>query len=313
MVPAMTSLTIPGRFELIRVGAGNRSTTDDRTFRRAVERGELVRVRRGVFIPASLWRGLLPLDRHRLAVAAAVDGAAAPIVSHRSAGALWGVWLVGDAPVDVDVLASPANGTRREGGFHRHASADREIEVADLEGMRVTSVLRTVVDLASALPFREGVAAVDWALAHGIERAALARLAMTLHSAGALKRAVAAIAFGDARSGSPGESVSRALISEMGFPPPELQTRFSDRLGLIGLTDFYWRRWLLIGEFDGMAKYRSEELRKGRTPAQVVTDEKRREDRLRATGPRVARWIWADLSPARLGPILLGAGLPRTA
>ena len=58
MVPAMTSLTIPGRFELIRVGAGNRSTTDDRTFRRAVERGELVRVRRGVFIPASRWRGL---------------------------------------------------------------------------------------------------------------------------------------------------------------------------------------------------------------------------------------------------------------
>ncbi|WP_297343162.1 hypothetical protein [Amnibacterium sp.] len=309
----MTSTPIPGRFELVRVGAGNRSTSHDRTFRRAVERGELVRVRRGVFVAASRWHNLQPIERHRLTVAAAVDAAPALTVSHGSAAALWGVPMVGPAPVDVEVLCSPTNGTRREGGFHRRASRDLEIEVVDLEGMRVTSVLRTVVDLAASLPFREGVVAVDWALARGIDREGMSRLAMTIHWAGALKRAVAAIAFGDARSGSPGESVSRALFREMGFPAPELQTRFSDRTGLIGLTDFYWRRWLLIGEFDGLAKYRSDALLRGRTPAQVVTDEKRREDRLRATGPRVVRWLWPDLIPERLGPILLDAGLPRSA
>jgi hypothetical protein len=309
----MASISIPGRFELVRGGAGNRSTTNDRTFRRAVERGELVRVRRGVFVGAALWHDLQPVERHRLAVAAAADASAGVTISHRSAAALWGVPLVGPAPVEVEVLATPANGTRREGAFRRWASPDHDTEVREVDGIRLTSVARTVVDLASCLPFREATVAVDWGLAHGIARESLSRLAMAIHSGAALKRAIAAVAFGDARSGSAGESMSRALIRELGFPDPELQTAFSDRRGLIGLTDFYWRGWLLIGEFDGLVKYRSDELLQGRTPAQVVIEEKRREDRLRAIGPRVIRWLWQDLTPERLGPILLDAGLPRVA
>jgi len=304
-------IPIPARFELVRVGVAGPSSANDRTFRRAVDRGELVRVRRGVFLPAERWRALQPLDQYRLTIAAAVERAPALIVSHRSAAVLWGVPLVDPVPTEVEVLTSPTNGSRREGGFRRWATRDHETDVLEIDGIRATSLRRTVVEIASSLAFPGAVAAVDWALAHGIPRDELARLAMALLSGGALKRAVVAIGFGDGRSGSPGESVSRALIHQLGFPAPELQVAFHDRRGLIGESDFFWRRWSLIGEFDGMVKYQNERMLRGRTPAQVLAAEKRREDRLRATGPRVARWVWQDLTPDRLGPLLLDAGLPR--
>jgi hypothetical protein len=303
-------IPIPGRFELVRVGDAGRSTANDRTFRRAVDRGDLVRVRRGVFLQAARWRELQPLDQYRLTIAAAVERAPALIVSHRSAAVLWGVPLIGAVPAEVEVLTSLGNGSRREGGFRRWASTDHETEIVEVDGIRVTSLRRTVVDLAGSLPFPEAVAAVDWGLAGGLPRDQLTRLAMALRSGGVLKRAGAAIGFADARAGSPGESVSRALIHQLGFPAPELQVPFYDRRGLIGESDFYWRRWTLIGEFDGMVKYQDERMLRGRTPAQVLAAEKRREDRLRATGPRVARWVWQDLTPGRLGPLLFDAGLP---
>jgi hypothetical protein len=98
-----------------------------------------------------------------------------------------------------------------------------------------------------------------------------------------------------------------------GLPAPRLQTRFSDTAGLIGYVDFWWPEWGLIGEFDGRGKYLREDLRNGKTTAEVVVDEKVREDRLRAaTGARVARWGWdVARSPRLLAAALLRAGLPQ--
>jgi len=69
-------------------------------------------------------------------------------------------------------------------------------------------------------------------------------------------------------------------------------------------------------------KYQKPEYLKGRTPGQVVVDEKIREDRIRATGVKVIRWVWADLRQAgdkspvsayssRLARKLKAAGIPR--
>ncbi|WP_158251917.1 hypothetical protein [Cryobacterium sp. M15] len=51
----------------------------------------------------------------------------------------------------------------------------------------------------------------------------------------------------------------------------------------------------------------------GRTTAEVVMNEKRREDRLRACGPSVSRWDWSvarDLEA--FGMFLPRSGVPRT-
>ena len=97
-----------------------------------------------------------------------------------------------------------------------------------------------------------------------------------------------------------------------GLPKPTLQACFHDDDGLIGYTDFCWREFGVVGEFDGKVKYRKPEYLQGRDPAEVVIEEKIREDRLRALGLKVVRWTWATAnSPNQLRSRLVAAGLPR--
>ncbi len=52
-----------------------------------------------------------------------------------------------------------------------------------------------------------------------------------------------------------------------------------------------WERWGVVGEFDGMGKYRFGSGQAG----DIVAREKLREDAIRDTGLEVIRWVWADL------------------
>lgn len=82
--------------------------------------------------------------------------------------------------------------------------------------------------------------------------------------------------------------------------------------GLAGRTDFEWPEERLCGEFDGLAKYRRVEYLQGRTPSEAVIDEKRREDRIRATGRGVIRWTWTEISsPAKFEAFLSAHRVPR--
>jgi hypothetical protein len=68
----------------------------------------------------------------------------------------------------------------------------------------------------------------------------------------------------------------------------------------------------VVGEFDGVEKHVKPEFLNGRTPSQAVVEEKKRGNRIRATGMNVVRWDWADLmEPGKLERILSAAGVPR--
>lgn len=120
------------------------------------------------------------------------------------------------------------------------------------------------------------------------------------------------VEFADPLSASAGESYSRALICAAGFEAPALQHEIWDDRGLIGYSDYYWHSVRIVGEFDGVDKYLKPEYLKGRSASQAVVDEKYREDRIRATGCGVIRWVWDDLmAPGRLERKLAVAGIPR--
>jgi len=88
-----------------------------------------------------------------------------------------------------------------------------------------------------------------------------------------------------------------------------LQQRFVDDEGAM-FTDFWWPECGVAGEFDGVGKYLREEWMDGRSAAEVVIDEKRREDRLRRQVPTVVRWGWDVAgSPSGLGLLLRRAGV----
>ena len=94
-------------------------------------------------------------------------------------------------------------------------------------------------------------------------------------------------------------------------PMPDLQVAFErgDEPGH-DVVDFDWPELERFGEFDGVGKYRDQQLTGGRTSEEVLWDEKRREDRVRRHRPIGARWGWAEaLSARKLARVLAQAGI----
>jgi hypothetical protein len=97
----------------------------------------------------------------------------------------------------------------------------------------------------------------------------------------------------------------------LGVPMPDLQVHFArgDQPG-DDIVDFDWPALGVFGEFDGKGKYFKEEFQGGRTPEEVLWDEKLREDRVRRHRPRAVRWDWdVAMSRRRLGAVLAAAGI----
>jgi len=268
--------------------------TDDE-LARLVRRGELVRLQRGAYAS-----GGLPTDateRHAAVVMATMAGLRLPgAVSHLSAAVLHGLptWNVRFDRVHV-TRRPPASGsgTRR---VHLHVVRLPDDEVTVLNGLDVTDLARTAVDLARSLPFEQAVVTVDAALAtKRTTREQLTDCLKRMGSVPGVRRAARVIAFADGRGESVGESRSRVLMKRLGVPAPDLQVRLRRADGReIARCDFGWREHRTIAEFDGRIKY-GRLLRPGQDPGDAVFEEKLREDDIRDHGWKVARWIWREL------------------
>lgn len=210
----------------------------------------------------------------------------AAVVSHTSGCVVHQLGLVTPPPMDV-TLTCAGGGTHRGTGLNVHSCELRGDEVTIQDLVPVTSLARTVLDSSRVLPFRDAVAVADQAIARDPELPdALSQLLHRYHSWPGINAASRVIAFADGRAGSVGESLSRVSFDEMGLPRPDLQVEFYDENGFIGRTDFYWRQFRTIGEFDGRLKYE--------TVASLYA-EKLREDRLRVHD-EVVRFGMTDIT-----------------
>lgn len=209
----------------------------------AVDDGRVVRLRRGVY-------GLgMPDGVARLrAAAVALNG----VVSHDSAAVLWGLEMAHRPGQRVTV---PRNRSRaRFAGVHVCRGDVGATEVRS--ALRVTTVVRTVLDCAAVLPTDEAVAIADSALRLGLMTAdelATASGQVRGRHAGRVRQ-VARLA--DDRSGSVLESLLRVLLTCAGLAPDEAQ--FVVRDGRVGLArvDFAYVRARLIVEADGFEFHR---------------------------------------------------------
>jgi len=253
-----------------------------------------------------------------------------------SAAVLLGLPIVGRLAQAVHLAATesiPPASTASVRWFRGRLRAD---EIVRVNGVRVTGVARTAVDLARTRPFPTAVAAVDAALKRSALPAAWAvvggqvRPAATAVLPGAsrddlrcllgdggrgIRIARAAVEFGDPDAANAGESISRSRIHLLGFPAPLLQRRFVDPDGTVAIVDFDWPDFGVSGEFDGFVKFSRQEYLRGSLPAEALWREKERERRLRRHHRRdVARWTWDDLAGRANGlrDELVAAGLPTT-
>ncbi|HKU31812.1 MAG TPA: type IV toxin-antitoxin system AbiEi family antitoxin domain-containing protein [Arthrobacter sp.] len=286
---------------------------------RRAKSGELHRVRQGVYIDGATWAALKPWEQYRVKVGAAAEVATGrTIFGRHSAASVWRIPFIGfHHPVEALTLQN--DGGRSRPGVSRHYANPDGLKIYRREGLLVTGRIRTVLDLAAFTPFVEAIVPLDHVLKPDKKRNFLPITKEALlegigdnYTAAAIRRIRVAVDFADPLSGSPGESYSRALIRAAGFEAPVLQQEFRDGGGLIGYSDFYWKGAKVAGEFDGIDKYLKPEFLKGRTAAQAVIEEKIREDRIRATGCGVVRWVWPDLMvPGLLERRLAEAGVPR--
>lgn len=287
---------------------------------RSAERGRFVRLRPGVYFPTDIWGHLNAEDQYLARIAATIAVEPGPLIlSGLSAAALWRLPFFGSPPMRPEIIAGTASGGRSAGSITRHA-VDMPASVLDLGSFAITSLSRTLVDIARTESFEAAVAMTDFSLrrpqsgevgplAARMTKDALEEELEALLPTTGNARARAVREFANGLSGSVGESVSRVNIHRLGFPPPELQVKFTDEKGTVEV-DFWWMDVRGIGEFDGEGKYIKPEFTHGRTTAQVVISEKNRENRLRAQNTSVSRWDWREArSRPALRAKLLALGL----
>jgi hypothetical protein len=278
----------------------NRAGVSDSAIRKHVHDGILVRVHHGWFASADLMRDLYPEQRHAMAVLAAhADGTAAigamMGISAASLHALplWGLGI----NESVHVLL---RGTRlSSGAVVRHSMRYEPEDIIDVDGVLCTTMARTVFDIACARPFAMAVACADAAMrtsamddgVYAEQRAEEFRARLTaviarMPGARGLARAQQVARFADGRAESPGESVTRARALEVGFRTFEVQLPVRSPSGGWFFGDVGLPEVNALLEFDGAGKYLSGELAGDRPIADVVLNEKRREDWIRATTRR---------------------------
>jgi hypothetical protein len=184
-----------------------------------------------------------------------------------------------------------------------------DTDIVEVDRLLMTSPRRCALESATVSSVESGLVSVD-AILHQqlVDPDELEAMYRVMERWPGAQRLQIVVRMADGRAASPGESRSRYLFWSSNLPAPQLQFHVYDEDGvLIGITDFAWPEHRLLGEFDGKVKY-ARLLKPGQEPGDVVFEEKRREDRLReATGWRMGRLVWSDLS----APAVTGARFAR--
>jgi very-short-patch-repair endonuclease len=180
--------------------------------------------------------GHLPPSPHAKAMAAVLACGPNALLSHRSAGALYGL-IRHDGPVDV---TAPSKHTHKGITVHRSATQDRTTHY----GIPVTTPARTLLDLADVLD--------PASLTRAVNEARLRHLLSADHLAQTLAaspgRRTSAFKVTPTPTRSVFEDAFLAFVDRHDLPRPEVNQRVHGYE-----VDMLWRPQRLVAELDGRA------------------------------------------------------------
>ena len=243
------------------------------------------------WVVAAILASLREFDKFALAQAAerwdyhftrCLDGSTVLIVGYGSIGR-----AVEERLAPFDVAVRRVARTARPGVvMHKVSLPSSHVLMRD--GIPVTSVARTVVDLARTSPFRSGVVVADSAL-HGFKvgKAELEGVVRDCARWPGIAMARRVVAFSDALAESPFESIARVAFHDGGLPPPMLQVWIMAPDHAIGRVDFLWDQYATIAEADGAVKYADPDR---------ARQQLKRDAELRRAGYEVVHFTWRDLA-----------------
>lgn len=276
---------------------------------RSRRRGEVLRLNRGVYAVRDEWNALAPWQRYGLRVQAHAMWHPDDVLCLESAAVLLGLPLVG-GDHDIHVLSEHGATSRRSGGVRVHTMAASDRTFAEVDGIRVTSLADTCIDIARSRHPALALAVADATVRRDPSLGDLALVVLNEERSSARGRRQArwALHRADRAAESPLESISRASIEWLGFPAPELQERFPGTDEREDRVDLWWPAQRIAGEADGHHKY---DGRFG-DPLEALRAREKRDRRLLAAGVRtVVHWAWDDVAEATsLRAMLRGVGMP---
>jgi hypothetical protein len=254
-----------------------------------VSRGTLVAVGRGVYVTRALATQFADVAHgaHIMKAAAAIVlGGPGCVVSHQSAALVHDIDVLDGQPAHVTMYSRTGRRGVRH-GVQRYLASLPASHVTRKFGLPVTTVARTVVDLARTGTFAEGVVAADSALYQGLVAPLELRIVAGEGGSRGKAQAVRVVEFASGLAESPLESLARVAFDDQGLPAPELQASIYGDNGFIGRVDFYWKQNRTIAEVDGALKY-----------ADPVRARKQlwRDKALRQAGYEVVHFDWREIT-----------------
>jgi very-short-patch-repair endonuclease len=214
---------------------------------RRLESGRLRRVAQGVY--AVGWAQLTPKRRWMSAILECGPEAA---LSHRSAGALWGI--CDERGGGIDVTLRSRRRPLRPGIRVRARAALTPAEVTAVDGIAVTAIVRTLLDLAVELPPKRLERAVNEADKLALVDPEALRGALASHAGVRGVRRLRALLDRDTfrLSDRELEVLFRPIAAAAGLPVPETKARVNGFE-----VDFFWPELGLVVETDGFRYHRT--------------------------------------------------------
>lgn len=252
------------------------------------------RLRKGVYIATEHLSTADSRERHLIdCVAVLLALGPGPVLSHTSAARVHGLVLPRDDSSEVRL--SDVDQWRRGRGYRVAQATMAGHETEPWLEFRTTSVSRTLVDCAREGSLTDAVVAIDAALhERKAGRADLLRSVLAGTHRPGIAQAARALNLADGRAESPLETRGRLAMLSAGLPRAELQVEIHGSTGLIGRVDAWYDDAAVAIEFDGKVKY--TDPRFASSPGEVLWEEKRREDDMRALGIRFVRVVNPDLA-----------------
>lgn len=206
------------------------------------------------------------------------------VASHQDAALLLGIELVHPSPLRHVTVARRRTRLARPGTKVHRSDVGETLRV---DGIPVTTGVRTVLDLCRSLPLDEAVAAGDSALRkRRVSLPALVDAAALLPPALGRPQVRAVVARLDPLSGSVLESLCRLVLEDAGLRPFDTQRVIRVGKRRIARVDFAWPGERLVVEVDGFAFHADRAS---------YRNDRRRNNELVLAGWRVLRFSWEDV------------------
>lgn len=181
------------------------------------------------------------------------------VVAHESAAAIWSLRTPHLVPQDsrelMIIRTRESFGSRRMPEVRVLPSQVAATQIVEVDGVRVTSLARTALDVARGCRFERALVPLDHASALGASAEEFTRLARYMTGWPGSRVFRPAIAFANPLAESGLESMARGCALAQGLPAPTAQLPLVGASGASYRGDLAWPDAHVILEVDGREKY----------------------------------------------------------